>query len=396
MVHSDRRLTVAMFAGGVATFGELYAIQAVLPAMADAMRLTESTAALAISVATGALAVAVLPWAAVADRIGRARTMTISVAVAAVCGLLLPAAPTLGVLLALRVISGAALAAVPALAMAHLVELAPAGRAAAAGGIYIAGTTIGGLSGRLLTGTVAGLVGGVAGWRWGLAVTAAAVAALAVVFAVLLPAGDGRRVPRQAGRIRQAWTGRAVWAVYAQGFLLMGGFVTLYNLLPFRLLAPPYRVPASLVSLMFLTYLVGTAGSSAVGRLTARFGRRAVMIAGGAGMAAGTALTVLRPLPLVVIGLVIATFGFFVAHAIAAGWSGVLVPGARSQATALYSLCYYLGSAALGYVGAVIFTRAGWTGAALTVTAWAAAAVVVTLLLAPGRSEQPGRGVRRQ
>ena len=231
MVHSDGRLTAAMFAGGVATFAELYAIQSVLPAMADAMSLTESTAALAISVATGALALAVLPWAAVADRIGRARTMTISVAVAAVCGLLLPAAPTLGVLLTLRVVSGAALAAVPALAMAHLVELAPVGRAAAAGGIYIAGTTVGGLSGRLLTGTVAGLVGGSGGWRWGLAVTAVAVAVLAAVFAVLLPAGDARPAPRRSGRIRQALAGPAAWAIYAQGFLLMGGFVTLYKLL---------------------------------------------------------------------------------------------------------------------------------------------------------------------
>ena len=63
------RLTAALFAGGIATFAELYAVQAVLPAIAEEWQLTESTVSLAVSVATGALALSVLPWAAVADRI---------------------------------------------------------------------------------------------------------------------------------------------------------------------------------------------------------------------------------------------------------------------------------------------------------------------------------------
>ncbi len=41
------RLTVAMFAGGVATFANLYAIQAVLPGMSRDLALTESQASLA-------------------------------------------------------------------------------------------------------------------------------------------------------------------------------------------------------------------------------------------------------------------------------------------------------------------------------------------------------------
>ncbi len=399
-MHSGSRLTVAMFAGGVATFADLYAIQAVLPALADALRLTESAASLTISVATGALALSVLVWAAVADRIGRTRAMTISTVVAAICGLLVPAAPSMAVLLVLRGISGASLAALPALAMAHLVERAAPGKAAAVGGIYIAGTTVGGLSGRLLTGTVAGLIGGANGWRWGLLATGVAVALLAAVFVVMLPGERSRPPSRRRGRIRHALSLPPAWALYVQGFLLMGGFVTLYNLLAFRLLAPPYRVPASLVSLMFVTYLVGTAGSSTVGRMVARFGRRAALLAGGAGMAAGTVLTLLRPLPLVIVGLVLATFCFFVAHAIAAAWVGVLVPAARSQATALYSLGYYLGSSLLGYLGAVIFTRSGWTGAASMVTALAVIAALVALVWAPrsgaaAGSGQPDRGVGR-
>ena len=164
-MQASSRLTVALLAGGIATFSELYATQALLPDLADAWQVSESAAALTVSVATGALAVSVLPWAAVADRIGRARAMRLSAVVTAVIGLLLPMAPTFETLLVLRGISGLALGALPALAIAHVVELDRAGRATAVGGIYVAGTTIGGLIGRVVSGTV----GGTFGWRWGTA-----------------------------------------------------------------------------------------------------------------------------------------------------------------------------------------------------------------------------------
>ncbi len=401
MDADSRPLTAALFAGGIATFAELYAVQAVLPALAAEWQLTESTVSLAVSVATGALALSVLPWAAVADRIGRAKAMTISAVIAATAGMLVPLAPSFGVLLALRGVSGLALGALPALAMAHLVAQARPGRVSAIGGLYIAGTTIGGLTGRVLTGAV----GGAAGWRWGLATTAALVVAAAIVFVILLPsdhaaAGRSSGQPtsvRNRGRIRLALADRTVWVFYAQAFLLMGGFVTVYNLLAFRLLDDPYRLPASLVSLLFLTYLVGTVGSSGVGRMVGRFGRKAVLAAAGYGMALGVALTLATPLWCVLAGLVVATFCFFVAHAIAATWAGERVPAARSQSSALYSLSYYAGSSLVGFLGAVVFDRFGWTGAMAMVIAAAGLAATLAVLGAPrlvdGGHSREGSGV---
>jgi len=394
------RLTAALFAGGIATFAELYAVQAVLPGLAAEWDLTESQATLAVSVATGALAVSVLPWAVVGDRFGRARAMRVSAVVAALAGLLVALAPSFPGLLVLRAVSGAALGALPALAVAHLVSTAPPARVAGVGGLYIAGTTIGGLTGRVLT----GLVGGLFGWRWGLATTAAFVVLAAGVFVVLLESrpAAGRIDPRvpadglpaggpttQRARLRLALADRVVWVFYAQAFLLMGAFVTIYNLLPFRLLGDPYRLPASVVGLLFLTYLVGTVGSSAVGRLVASLGRRRVLAAAGLTMAVGSLITVLEPLWCVLAGLVLATFAFFVAHAIAATWAGERVPAARSQASAVYSLAYYAGSSLVGLLGAALYAGGGWPAAMAMVVTITAATALLAFLGAP-RLDRPG------
>ncbi|MEL4486177.1 MFS transporter, partial [Shewanella algae] len=79
-------------------------------------------AALTVSASTLGLAVAVLPWSVVADRIGGVAAMAIGVVAATVLGALSPLAQDLGVLLVLRIVEGVALGAVPAVALAYLSE----------------------------------------------------------------------------------------------------------------------------------------------------------------------------------------------------------------------------------------------------------------------------------
>jgi MFS transporter, YNFM family, putative membrane transport protein len=75
--------------------------------------------------------------------------------------------------------------------------------------------------------------------------------------------------------------------LFAIGALLVGGMVAVFNYLPFRLEQPPYRLTPILVSLIFLAYLAGTAGSPAAGWLTARAGEVRVLVAASALMAGG-------------------------------------------------------------------------------------------------------------
>ncbi len=172
-----RRIIAGLAFAGVATFAQLYSTQAVLPLIARGLQVTAAEAALTISLATVGLAVTVLPWSFLADRIGRVRAMAWGISAATVLGLLAPLAPSFPILLGLRMVEGMALGGIPAIAIAYLNEEVSKAHAALAAGTYVAGTTLGGLAGRL----VAGPVGELWGWR---------AAALAVS-----ADGDGRGRP---------------------------------------------------------------------------------------------------------------------------------------------------------------------------------------------------------
>jgi predicted MFS family arabinose efflux permease len=76
----------------------------------------------------------------------------------------------------------------------------------------------------------------------------------------------------------------------------------------------------------------------------------------------GELLTLLPTLPFVVIGLVLASAGLFVAQALALGFIGVAAPQARSSAVGMYVTIYYTGGALGGIVPGWLWLRYGWPG----------------------------------
>ncbi len=263
--------------------------------------------------------------------------------------------------------------------------------AALAAGTYVAGTTLGGLAGRL----VAGFVGELWGWRAAALAVSLLAAAAAAMFLLLVPRARGFTVAT-AGGFRGALrtlAGHArnprLMALYIQAFLLMGGFVAVYNYLGFRLSGEPFGLPATIVSLIFLAYLAGTVSSRWAGGLTARFGRRTVLIAGTMLMVAGLALTLLQLLAPILVGLLLFTAGFFAAHSVGAGWTGVIATTGRAQAASLYNLAYYLGSSVIGWAGGLVFQSLGWTALALSVIGLAGTTAVITAVVHPARPTAP-------
>ena len=388
-----RRLVAGLFFAGVATFAQLYAPQAVLPQLSSALGITPATAAVTVSAGTLGIAVAVIPWSLVADRMGRVPAMTVGVVIATVAGLIAPLSGDVAVLLGLRLLEGIALGAVPAVALAYLSEEVDARHVATAAGSYIAGTTVGGLAGRI----VSGLVGESLDWRGGVWAAVGMCAASAVLFVWLTPRARGFTPGRGHGgrgpageRLRTALTSPRLWALYAQGFLLMGAFVAVYNYLGFHLSAPPFALPAWLVTLLFLAYLAGTASSPWAGLLASRRGRLPVLLCSIGVMAIGTALMALPSTVAVLAGLLLFTAGFFGAHAVASGWTPVAAGAdARAQASSLYYFAYYAGSSLFGWGLGLLFGGAGWEAliiAVLTMCALAGVAAALVLRSGPAKA----------
>lgn len=356
-----RRVLAALLCAGVATFAQLYSVQGVLTLIQADLRITPAESALTVSAATLGIAVSVVGWAAVSDRVGRKRAMVAAILVATLLALASAVAPTFPLLVLIRFVEGCALGGIPAVAMAYIAEEVHASHSALAAASFISGNSLGGLSGRIIAAPVAEAFG----WRGGvLAVAFVAVVAMAL-FVLLAPAQRGFR-PRPlrleaiASRVREALVDRRLLALYAQAFLLMGSFVAMYNYLGFHLGEPPFSLSPGWVSLLFLAYLSGTWSSSAAGRLALRWGRRRVLLGSNAAMVLALAVTTVPSLPVVIVGLVLFTAGFFAAHSIANGWVPVLAGGVPAQASALYILGYYAGSSVVGYVGGVVYSATSW------------------------------------
>ncbi|MDT9593359.1 MFS transporter [Nocardioides zeae] len=374
-----RRLNLAMICAGLAAFGMLYATQPVLPEIAAAYGTTATTASLTVSASTGALALAVIPVTALAARWGRVRSMRVGLLLAVALAIACAAAPSIGALIGLRGVLGLVLAGVVAVAMGHVgAEVHPSGVGAAMG-LYVAGNSLGGVGGRLVTAGAADL----GSWRLGLLLIALFALVATAGFWWLLPdAVNDHPGPQSRGGFGPVLREPALLALVAVPFLLMGGFVAVYNYLTFRLVAPPFELPVALVGLVFLAYLAGTTSSAIAGRASDRYGRLPVFAGGVVVMIGGLVLTLVDSVPGVVLGLVLLTAGFFAGHAVASGWTSLAAGASATQASALYVCAYYGGSSVFGAWVGTAWSAFGWPGVVVWVGALAALALAAGVFAA--------------
>ncbi len=265
--------------------------------------------------------------------------------------------------------------------MAYLAEEMDRSAVGLAMGLYIAGSTLGGMGGRLAVAAIAEL----GGWRAGVGAIGAFSLACSVAFALSLP--PRRSIVAKAQplailpSIRIHLGDPGLRYLYALGFLMMGAFVTTYNYIGFRLAAPPFSLSQASIGLVFVIYLVGAVASAAAGELAGRYGRRRVIGPAIVLMPLGALATLSDNLPSTLFGVGLVTAGFFGGHSIASSWIGLRAEKARAQASALYLFFYYLGSSLAGWFGGWVLARAGWPGVAAFVGALAVLALVVALRL---------------
>jgi len=363
------RVTLALFSAGLATFALLYCVQPILPVLSHQFGISPATSSLSLSISTGLMALGLLVTGPLSDAVGRKSVMVTALMLAAICTLISATMSSWHGILIMRALMGLSLSGVAAVGMTYLSEEMDARVVAFSMGLYISGNSIGGMSGRLLSGVLTDLFS----WRIAVAVIGLFSLASALMFWKILPASRHFRPITLRPRnllinFRLHWRDPGLPWLFAEGFLLMGAFVTLFNYIGYRLLDAPWHLSQAVVGLLSVVYLTGSWSSPKAGALTSRLGRGPVMLGATAIMLLGLLITAFNSLWLILPGMMLFTAGFFAAHAVASGWIGPRARRARGQASSLYLFSYYVGSSVAGTLGGLFWHNFGWHGITLFIS----------------------------
>ncbi|SCC51417.1 MFS transporter [Kosakonia oryziphila] len=357
------RVTLALFSAGLATFALLYCVQPILPVLSHEFGVSPASSSISLSISTAMLAIGLLFTGPLSDAIGRKKVMVAALMLASCCTLLSTMMTSWHGILVMRALLGLSLSGVAAVGMTYLSEEIHPSFVAFSMGLYISGNSIGGMSGRLISGVFTDLFN----WRIAVAVIGCFALASALMFWKILPESrhfrpTSLRPKNLLINLHLHLRDKGLPLLFLEGFLLMGSFVTLFNYIGYRLMLSPWSLSQTVVGLLSLAYLTGTWSSPRAGAMTSKYGRGPVMIGSSAIMLFGLLLTLFSSLWLIFPGMLLFTTGFFAAHSVASSWIGPRARRAKGQASSLYLFCYYLGSSVAGTLGGVFWHSFGWNG----------------------------------
>ena len=377
----NTRILWSMLIGSIVTFAVLYGPQTLIQQYTVEFDLSASQASLVVSIATFTLAFSMLIIAAFSNAWGRRKIMVISLVSAAVLNIALAFSPNYETLLVIRALQGIALGGFPAIAMTYLAEEIEPLKLGKIMSVYVSGCGFGGFFGRITVSTLSDF------YSWHIAILILGLLNLlcAVIFTLLLPASRHFIVQRLSlhnwwSGIQTAGSDSRLWLLYCIGFISLGIYVALFNYISFPLVKAPFYLSQTIIGLLFVFQLTGSLGSSTVGALIGRFSRTQLLIASIIMTFCGALLTTVQWLPAVLFGLFIFAVGFFGCHSIASGWVSITAkPEAKSYASSLYLLFYYMGSSFIGSSGGVFYELNGWFGVIELISICLLCAIIITL-----------------
>jgi len=355
---SARYLAVGL--AGYCAFINLYSPQSILPLLSEEFHASAAEVSAIITVSTLAVALTAPFTGTVADVLGRKRVIVAAMFVLVIPTLMVGLSTTLPQLIFWRAVQGLVLPPIFAVTVAYIGDEWPPREATTAAGIYSSGSSLGGFSGRLVTGFFADLIG----WRAGFTALAAIAFAGAIAVALLLP--QERKFVRSKGlwaSVRQMlahFRNGQLLATYAVGFGVLFNFICTFTFVSFHLAAPPYSLSASWLGAIFVVYIVGSALTPWAGWAVGRFGRRRITVRIIVVWIAGILLTLAPSLPLIIAGLAISAGCGLICQAISTGYVTITAKVGRSSAVGLYVTSFYVGGSFGAALGGVAWTIGGW------------------------------------
>ncbi len=355
------QVSAALAFGSFLVFCNLYLFQPMLPVLADHFSVSATQINWLLAAGTFTLALMLLPWAIASEMIGRRKVLLISLFLLPAIGLTSLLTDNLLLLIISRALMGFALAGFTAVAVAYMAEEFSTKAFSHAIGAYISANSLGGISGRIFGGMITDH------FDWQTAVISMAMLSLvgAIVVAFVLPK-ETRSIPKipqlsQYHRIIfQHLRNKKILFAMLIGGVNFALFVNLYTVAGFRLVGAPYLLPISIASMIFLCYLSGTVSSRLVGIWCQRFSSVSGMFVGALLSLGGMLISSSESLIMIIIGLNVLSFGAFFTHSLAYGWVSQQAETAKSTATALYLVHYYVSGSLGGFYLMYCWQHGGW------------------------------------
>ena len=364
---------------GFCAFLTLFAPQSLLPLLAKAFHASAGAIGLVVTVSTVAVAIAAPLTGIVADRFGRKNVIVPAAFLLAIPTILAGLSGSLWQLLFWRFWQGVLTPGIFAVTIAYITEEWDQGSGAAMSA-YVAGTVLGGFSGRM----VAALAAAQFSWRWALVSLGVLNLLGGVAIWAWLPAGRKAERPRKRPSTARATLRHLrnprLMATYAVGFCVLFTLLATFNYINFYLAAPPFRLSTAALGLLFTVYLVGAFVTPLAGRLIDRIGHRLTLAMAFGGGIGGICLTLLPSLPAVILGLAMCCTACFIGHSSASSYIGTVAREARASAVGLYVMCYYAGGSAGSALSGYFWNRSGWPACVALVAAVQALTIVTAVL----------------
>jgi len=358
----------SLFFAGFASFSSLYSVQPMMPIFAKFFQVTPTHSSFPLSFSTVALAIGLLFTGFISDRFGRKPIMVYALFLVSILLLISASFPIWEIFLSTRILIGLAVSGVAAVAMTYIGEEIAQKDIGFAMGLYISGTAIGGMGGRLIAGVLVDFIS----WQSATYIIGFLNFIIACLFYLLLPKSEHfKPFPFRFSRFKAAFEQNLkdskLRILFAQGFILMGCLVTVFNYISYHLLEAPFHLSQTWIGLISIAYLAGIYSSPKAARWGFQYGRAKVLPVLLLSMIIGLFITLISSIWAILLGLTIFTFSFFAAHSTASSWVSVQAVQYRAVASSLYLFCYYMGSSLLGSSGGLVWEHFGWIGINLSV-----------------------------
>ncbi|MEZ9237862.1 MFS transporter [Shewanella sp. 10N.286.52.A9] len=366
----EQRLIWALCLASIVVYINLYAVQGMLPLIAEHFNVSGAKATLILSVTSFSLAFSLLIYAVISDRIGRLAPIMVSLWMLVASNLLLIFAQDFDALLLVRLLQGVLLAAVPAIAMAYFKEQLPAGFLLKAAGIYIMANSLGGIGGRLM----GGLLSQYFTWEQAMMVNFSVTLIGISIVTYLLPRREIKcaatqhstsvinKIKHDIGGFIYHLTDPQMRLVYAIGGLAFMMMVNQFSFIQLHLMADPYNFSRFAATLIFLCYLSGTLTSYLSAKWVVKFGAQRLFKGALVVMLLGTLLTLMDNLLCITIGFLLTASGFFLTHSCCNSFVAIRASTHRAKATSLYLCSYYLGASLGGPYLMIFWHQSEWQG----------------------------------